>query len=114
MLGALDRAGVPRVEVLPGGEAPRVLQFKSEEDEAKGTIADIQRQLQKPGISPSDFAILFRTNDGASYQVKGPLAYHTAGPAYDFMKSWNPAKHPGHAATVLTVTEAYSGAERLL
>jgi len=84
-------------------------------DDATLVIADNYFQKTRRNIqSGSKGSILFRTNDGTSYQVKGPLAYHTAGPAYDFMKSWNPAKHPGHAATVLTATEAYSGADRLL
>jgi len=59
-------------------------------------------------------SILFRTGDGTAYQVKGSLSYHTSGPVFEFMKSWNPAKHPGHAAAALAVTEAFSGAERLL
>jgi len=29
------------------------------------------------------------------------------------MKSWNPEKHPGHAAAVLRVEEAFSGAKKL-
>lgn len=62
----------------------------------------------------SQGSILFRTSDGTAYQVKGSLSYHTSGPVFGFMKSWNPAKHPGHAAAALAVTEAYSGAERLL
>lgn len=46
-----------------GGEPPRILQCKDETAEAKEVIADIQRQLHKPGLTPRDFAILFRTNE---------------------------------------------------
>ncbi len=47
----------------PGGEKPRILQLADETTEAQQVIADIGRELQKPGVEPSDFAILFRTNE---------------------------------------------------
>jgi hypothetical protein len=59
-------------------------------------------------------AILFITKDNQAYQVKGRLEHVCSGPIFDAMKGWNPPKHPGHAAAVLTVEEAYSGATRLL
>jgi len=59
-------------------------------------------------------AILFMSNAGKAYQVKGTLEYHSEGEIFDDMKRWNPPKHPGHAAAVLVVEEVYSGAERLL
>jgi DNA helicase II / ATP-dependent DNA helicase PcrA len=46
-----------------GGRKPPILQFPNEEAEARDIVAEIQRQLQKPGVSPRDFAILFRTNE---------------------------------------------------
>jgi uncharacterized protein len=58
-------------------------------------------------------ALLFRTKDGKAYQVKGRLEYHTSGPVFDHMKTWNPKEHPGHAAAVLRVEEVYSGAEKV-
>jgi hypothetical protein len=61
----------------------------------------------------SQGAILFRTKDGKAYQVKGRLEYHTTGPVFDHMKTWNPKEHPGHAAAALKVEEVYSGAERV-
>jgi len=30
------------------------------------------------------------------------------------MKTWNPEKHPGHAAVALKVEEVYSGVEKLM
>lgn len=51
------------VAARPGGERPRILQFKDETEEAKSVVADIARQLQKPGVEPRDIAILFRTNE---------------------------------------------------
>ena len=40
-------------------------------------------------------ALLFITKDHKSYQIKGRFEYHTAGPVFDDMKTWNPVKHPG-------------------
>ncbi len=62
----------------------------------------------------SRISVLFITQAGKSYQVKGEAEYHTAGVLFDFMKSWNPSKHPGHAAVVVNPLEAFSGKERIL
>ncbi len=58
--------------------------------------------------------ILFITKGRKSFQVKGTLESQTSGEVFDDMKKWLDPKHPGKAAVVLTVEEAYSGAERLL
>ncbi|MFO0905589.1 MAG: UvrD-helicase domain-containing protein [Pirellulales bacterium] len=47
----------------PGGERPRIEQYKDETEEAKSVAADIARRLQDPGVEARDFAILFRTNE---------------------------------------------------
>jgi DNA helicase-2/ATP-dependent DNA helicase PcrA len=47
----------------PGGEKPRILQFKNETEEAEAVIADIARQLNKEGVEPREIAVLFRTNE---------------------------------------------------
>lgn len=62
----------------------------------------------------SKASILFMTKDSKAYQLKGSVVYHTNGPVFDNMKTWNPEKHPGHGAAALLVDEAYSGQERLL
>jgi uncharacterized protein len=59
-------------------------------------------------------AILFLTKERKSFQVKGPLSYHTEGPIFENMQSWHDPKYPGVAATLLRVEEAYNGAEKLL
>jgi len=59
-------------------------------------------------------SLLFITPDNTSYQVKGTLEYHTRGPVFDDMKTWNPKKHPGHGAAALKVESVYKGAEKLL
>lgn len=46
-----------------GGRPPRVLQFKTEQDEARGVCEEIARILDSRSRQPSDFAILFRTNE---------------------------------------------------
>ena len=58
-------------------------------------------------------SLLFITNGGKAYQIKGELEYHTEGEIFDDMKSWNPTKHPGHAAAVVKVEQVYSGAEKI-
>jgi len=64
--------------------------------------------------SGSPGVLLYITEDSKTVQIKGTLSYHTEGPLFDHMKSWNPKKHPGNAAVALTVDEVYSGAKRLL
>jgi predicted pyridoxine 5'-phosphate oxidase superfamily flavin-nucleotide-binding protein len=59
-------------------------------------------------------SLLFITKDGNSYQVKGDVAYHTHGENFEDMKRWNPSRHPGHAAAVIKVNQAFSGSKRLI
>jgi len=59
-------------------------------------------------------AILFLTKERKSFQVKGPLTYHTAGAIFENMQSWHDPKYPGVAAVLLRIEEAYSGADQLL
>lgn len=59
-------------------------------------------------------SILFITNEGKAYQVKGTIEYHKEGAIFEDMKTWNPKQHPGHAAVALRVEEVYSGAKKLL
>ena len=59
-------------------------------------------------------SILFITKEGTSYQVKGHIEYYEEGVIFDDMKTWNPAKLPGHGAAAIKVEEVYSGAEKLL
>ena len=61
-----------------------------------------------------DGSLLFITKEGKAYQVKGSLEYITEGDIFDHMKTWNPPKHPGHAAAALKIQEIYSGSEKIL
>ncbi|MFO0014617.1 MAG: ATP-dependent helicase [Planctomycetota bacterium] len=48
----------------PNGQPPRVLQYPSDTEEAKGVVQEIVERLQKDRArTPGDFAILFRTNE---------------------------------------------------
>lgn len=58
--------------------------------------------------------LLFITEDDKAYQLKGKIEYHREGAVFDSMKQWNPAKHPGHAAALLKVAQAYSGARQII
>ncbi len=58
-------------------------------------------------------SVLFITEEGKSYQLKGEVSYHTEGAYYDFMKAFNPVEHPGHGALVLHAQEGFSGQEQL-
>ncbi|HRX77589.1 MAG TPA: UvrD-helicase domain-containing protein [Pirellulaceae bacterium] len=46
-----------------GGKQPRIDQYPNETKEAEGVVADIGKLLRQPEWEPSDFAILFRTNE---------------------------------------------------
>ena len=59
-------------------------------------------------------SVVFITSEKKAYQVKGSLEYYTDGPVFDFMKSWNPEKHPGHGATAVNIESLYSGSEKLI
>ena len=46
-----------------GGDRPRVLQFKTETEEAEQVVGEIHRHLEAGRCEPCDVAILFRTNE---------------------------------------------------
>ena len=83
-------------------------------DESTLVVADNYFDKTRANIkNGSRGSVLFITKGNKAYQVKGVLEYHTEGALFDFMKSWNPEKHPGHAAAVLRVEEVFSGAKKL-
>jgi len=84
-------------------------------DESTMIIADNYFDKTKANIlSGSKASLLFITKDRKSYQIKGSIKLHTSGVYFEDMKSRNPEEMPGHAAAVLSVAEAYSGAKQLL
>jgi len=70
-------------------------------------------KTRKNILAGSKGSVLFITDAGKAYQLKGKIEYHKDGAIFDDMKTWNPAKHPGHAAAVVVVEQGYSGAEKL-
>jgi len=83
-------------------------------DEETLVVADNYFDKTRKNIfAGSKGAILFITNEGKAYQLKGKIEYHEEGEIFDDMKSWNSSKHPGVAAAALKVEEVYSGAEKL-
>ena len=65
-------------------------------------------------IGKSKVSILFMTKAQQALQLKGTVEYVTHGAIFDWMKTWNPSKHPGHGAAVVTIEQAYSGSSVLL
>jgi hypothetical protein len=83
-------------------------------DEETVIVADNYFDKTKKNLDAgSKGSLLFITGEKKSYQLKGRLEYYREGRYYDDMKSWNPEKHPGHAAAVLKVEEVHSGSEKL-
>ena len=83
-------------------------------DESHIVVADNYFHKTKANLKAgSPASILFITDKGKAYQIKGSVTYETEGAYYQDMKEWN-GERPGHAAAVLNVEEVYSGADKLL
>lgn len=77
-------------------------------------IADNYFDKTKQNIEEhSEASLLFLTEEGSSYQIKGSIAYYTSGPYFEYMKSWNPSRFEGRAAVVLTPKQIFSGSKVL-
>ena len=70
-------------------------------------------KTKKNIMEGSKGTVLFITKENTSFQIKGSLEYVTEGSYFDFMKSWNPKKLPGHAAVALKVEAVFSGSDKL-
>lgn len=82
----------------------------------KQTIAVADNYFDKTRdniLSGSQGSILFITEEGKAFQLKGTIEYLKEGPVFEDMKKWNPAEHPGHAVATLKVKEIYSGSKKL-
>ena len=64
-------------------------------------------------LAGSKGALLFRSQDGTPYQIKGRFEYHTEDEVFDDMKRWNLPGKPGNAAAAIWIEVVYSGAARL-
>jgi predicted pyridoxine 5'-phosphate oxidase superfamily flavin-nucleotide-binding protein len=65
-------------------------------------------------LSGSIGSLLFIAPEREAYQIKGTLSYHTDDDVYKDMKAWLDPKFAGVGAIVLTVTEIYFGAEKIV
>jgi len=84
-------------------------------DEERLMVADNYFHKTRQNIlAGSKGALLWITEEGNAYQVKGRIEYVTEGPVFDLMRESFDAKLPRVAAAVIHVEEAYSGADRLL
>jgi hypothetical protein len=84
-------------------------------DESTIVVADNYfDKTRKNILAGSKGSVLFMTNEGKTFQIKGTIEYHKEGPVFEDMKRWNPKIRPGHAAAALKVKEVYTGAEKLL
>ena len=87
----------------------------SKYDEERLVVADNYFDKTRANIAAgSKASLLFITEAGKAYQVKGSIEYATNGPVFDDMKTWLDPKHPGHAAAILHVEQVFSGAMQLL
>ena len=64
-------------------------------------------------LAGSPGSLLFITEDGKAFQIKGSIEYIKEGPIFDDMKEWVPSKLPGVAAAVLVCEKVFSGAKQL-
>ena len=58
-------------------------------------------------------AVLFMNKDQESFQIKGDIGYFIEGKYYEDMKGWNPSRHLGHAAAVISIRKVFSGSKQL-
>ena len=65
-------------------------------------------------LSGSTGSLLFIAPEREAYQIKGTLSYHVDGDTYEDMKTWLDPKFAGVGAIILTVTEIYYGAEKIV
>jgi len=85
----------------------------SKYDESTLVVADNFFGKTRANIKAgSQGSILFITDEGKAYQVKGTISYTTAGAVFDDMKCWN-GERPGNAAAALSVEAVYSGSTQL-
>lgn len=65
--------------------------------------------LENPKIS-----ILFEDKEKRAYQIKGTAEYFTEGEYFEEIQNWCDKKLARKGAVVVTVTEVYSGSEKIV
>ena len=111
-----DREGPVILATVDGAGAPNAIYASCVKkfSEDKLVVADNFFSKTRANIQAgSRGALLFITNEGKAYHVKGAIDYLTDGEIFDDMKAWN-GDRPGVAAAVVNVEEVFAGAEKLL
>lgn len=112
-----DREGPIILTTVDGDGQPNAIYAGSVRLSGDDTLVVADNYFHKTRaniLAGSKGSLLFITKEFKAYQIKGHYSYHTEGPVFDDMKTWNPDKYPGIAAAALSVEEIYCGAERLL
>ena len=112
-----DRKGPVVFVTVDGNGIPNAIYATCVSKFNEGTIVIADNYFDKTRkniLAGSKGSVLFITNEGKAFQVKGTIEYNKEGSIFEDMKKWNPTKHPGHAAAVLKVEEVYSGSKKLL
>ncbi len=111
-----DREGPIVLTTVDAAGVPNAIYASSVSLHGENTVLVADNYFKKTRaniLAGSRASVLFITKERKAYQLKGHLEYHTSGPVFDTMKSWNSPKHPGVAAAALKVEQVYSGGEQL-
>jgi len=57
--------------------------------------------------------LLFLTEEGKAYQLKGVCTHYSEGIYFEDMKNWNPERLPGVGVAVIEVEAIYSGSKKI-
>ena len=106
VLATVDRGGNPNIVWVA---CVRVI-----DDERILIVNNFFNKTLENILSGSMGSLLFIAPEREAYQIKGTLSYHTDDDIYDDMKAWLDKKFAGVGAVVLTVTEIYYGAEKIV
>ncbi len=113
---AFKAGGVVSVATASADGTPNVIYvgYSKLLDDGRLVIADNYFDKTRKNIEENPkVAVLIRSEEMGSFQVKGPCKRLTSGPEYDDMLTWVADTHPRAAAVVIDIEEVYNGAKRL-
>lgn len=96
---------------------PNVIYFKYVKclDDRRLLIGDNKMDKTLANIKENPvISILFEDKIKRAYQIKGTAEYFTKGEYFDEVQQWCDSKLARKGAVVVTVTEVYSGAEKIV
>jgi predicted pyridoxine 5'-phosphate oxidase superfamily flavin-nucleotide-binding protein len=106
VFATVDSKGIPNVVW--------VLCVKILDDERILIVNNFFNKTLKNILDGSTGSLLFIAPEREAYQIKGTLRYYDQGPVYDEMKAWLDPKFAGVGAVVLTITDIFYGAEKVV